>query len=349
MSAAQVHLTLAPIRGITDAVYRQAFARVFGGFERAVAPFVQLRQGQSLRAADLRQLAPENNRELPTIPQVLTNHADTFKDALRELCDQGHAEVNWNLGCPYPMVTKRGRGAGLLPTPERIAAILDSVLNECPVRLSAKLRLGLRDPDESLAVLEVLSRYPLSEVILHPRTAEQMYEGPVDVERAGCALALWRHPFVYNGDITTPQGFCELRNRLPAASGWMIGRGALTHQFFPALIQGTRLPDPAARRERLREFHDQLLAGYRSWLSGPAHLLAKMNEQWQYLASSFASPRPVLREIRHCRDLAAYAAAVAWVFDQPLAPAATPGTDGGRAGESLRISPESATRSSRRW
>ena len=320
MSDSKPLLILAPIRGITDAVYRQAFARVFGGFDRAVAPFLQLRQGQSLRPGDLRQVAPENNRELPTIPQVLTNHAETFNAALRELHALGHTEVNWNLGCPYPMVTKRGRGAGLLPHPERIAAILDPVLNQCPVRLSVKLRLGLRDPDEITAVLDVLNRYPLSEVILHARIAKQMYEGAVDVERAGRALAHCHHPFVYNGDITTPAGFCELRSALPAASGWMIGRGALANPFLPALLKGTPLPEPALRRKRLNEFHDQLLEGYSAWLSGPAHLLAKMNEQWQYLALSFAKARQVFLHVHHCRGLAAYTTAVAWAFDQPLAP-----------------------------
>jgi hypothetical protein len=63
---------LTPIRGITDVVYRAAFARCFGGFERAVAPYIQPRRGHELRPAELRQVAPEMNQSLIAIPQVVT-------------------------------------------------------------------------------------------------------------------------------------------------------------------------------------------------------------------------------------------------------------------------------------
>ena len=312
-------LILAPIRGITDAVYRDAFARCFGGFDRAVAPFIQLRQGQPLKPGELRQVAPEQNRSLRTIPQVLTNHAPTFAAALRELHDAGHDEVNWNLGCPYPMVAGRGRGSGLLPHPERIDAILTQVLEKTPVRLSVKLRLGYRNPDEYLAVLERLNRHPLTEVTLHARTAGQMYTGTVDLGRTGQALALCRQPFGYNGDITDPHGFRHLRQQLPGTATWMIGRGALACPFLPAWLKGAPLPAPDVRRRQLREFHALLLDGYRQWLSGPGHLLDKMKEQWTYLALSFAQPRLVIPRIRHSGDLTAYTAATEWAFDQALA------------------------------
>jgi len=312
-------LILAPIRGITDAVYRDAWARCFGGFDRAVAPFIQLRQGQPLRPAELRQVAPEHNRALPTIPQILTHHAPTLAAALRELHAAGHAEANWNLGCPYPTVAGRGRGAGLLPYPERIDAILAAVVAAAPVRLSVKLRLGYRDPDEVAAVMAVLNRYPLTEVILHARTAVQMYGGEVDLSRAAEALAACHHPFVYNGDIASPEGFAALRQRLPGTAAWMIGRGALACPFLPARLKGAALPPAETRRRLLREFHDRLAEGYSRWLSGPGHRLDKMKEQWAYLALAFAPARQILSRIRRSDTLSACDDAVAWALEQPLA------------------------------
>lgn len=319
-------LVMAPIRGVTDAVYRDAWARSFGGFARAVAPFIQLRQGQPLRPGELRQVSPANNSSLITVPQVLTHHALTFAAALRELHAAGHTEVNWNLGCPYPMVAKRGRGAGLLPHPDRLDAILAQVLADAPVRLSVKLRLGYRDPDEVLAVLAVLNRYPLTEVILHPRTATQMYGGAVDLARAAQALAVCRHPFTYNGDITSLEGLNERRRQLPGAAAWMVGRGALAWPFLPALLQGEVLPSAETRRQRLREFHDRLVAGYAEWLSGPRHRLDKLKEQWGYLALAFADPRQALTRIQRSDTLNAYEDAVAWAFDQALRSDPTDGT-----------------------
>ena len=314
-----LELILAPIRGITDAVYRRVFAGCFGGFDRAVAPFVQVPQGQSLRPGEQRQLTAAANPVLRTIPQLLSTHPPTLLDILGELRGLGHTEVNWNLGCPAPMVAGRGRGAGLLPHPDRIAAVLEQVLPKSPVRFSVKMRLGNRNPDEFPAVLEVLNRYPLTEVILHPRTAAQLYGGTVDLARAEQAAALCRHPFVYNGDITTPAGFQELRQRFPHATGWMIGRGALANPFLPAQLKGLPLPDADTRRRQLRQFHDRLHNSYALWLSGPGHLQDKLLEQWHYLAFAFAEPRQLLNRLRHSQNLEACAETVDWIFDQPLA------------------------------
>ena len=293
-----IRLILAPIRGVTDVVYRNAFAVCFGGFEGAVAPFFPLRQGHSLRPAELRQIAPENNHSLRAVPQVLTHHAPTFLAALRELKTAGHEAVNWNLGCPYPTVAGRGRGAGLLPDTKRIDAILASVMRDSPVQLSVKMRLGYHDPDEFQAVMEVLNRYPLTEIILHARTADQMYDGEVDITRATQALGLCRHPFVYNGDITNREGLSEIKRQLPGVTAWMIGRGALRNPFLPSLIQGERLPPPDVRRERLVKFHGLLFDGYGRWLSGDQHRLDKMKEHWVYLSYAFSDPRDVFSRIR---------------------------------------------------
>lgn len=279
----------------------------------AVAPFLQLRQGHSLRPGELRQVALENNQALRTIPQVLTNHAPTFSAALRELSLAGHKEVNWNLGCPYPTAAGRGRGAGLLPDAKRIDAILAEVMKDAPVRLSVKLRLGYHDPDEFQAVLEVLNQYPLAEVILHARTADQMYEGAVDIARAAQAMALCWHPFVYNGDITSLVGFHEMNRQLPGAAGWMIGRGALGNPFLPAQIKGMPLPPPETRRAQLLKFHGLLFEGYGQWLSGDQHRLDKMLEQWEYLSRLFVDAPSVFSRIRHSHA-DKYEKMVAWIF-----------------------------------
>ncbi len=315
-------LILAPIRGITDVVYRNAFARCFGGFDRAIAPYIQPRRGHALRPAELRQVAPEWNNALWTIPQVLTNDGETFAAALLDLHDAGHAEVGWNLGCPTPNVAGRKRGSGLLPDPERIDEILTHVLENTPVQLSVKIRLGYRDPEEHLAVIDVLNRHPLTEVTLHARTGDQMYNGVADVGRAAQALPRCRHPFVYNGDINDPGDFHALRQRLPDVAAWMIGRGALRCPFLPMLLkdasESPALPHPDLRRERLREFHGLLFEGYSELVSGPKHLLDKLIVQWTWLAHSFADPLAIQARIRQAADPAGYTKAVEWVFDQAL-------------------------------
>jgi tRNA-dihydrouridine synthase len=310
-------LQLAPVRGVTDVVYRQAFATCFGGFDSAVAPFSQLRQGHALREGELRQVALVNNRALRTIPQILTNHGPSFIAALRELGNAGHEEVNWNLGCPYPTTAGRGRGAGLLPEPGRIDGILAEVMNQTPVKVSVKMRLGYHNPDEFLAVMEVLNRYPLVGVTLHARTADQMYEGAVDIERARQALALCRHPFTYNGDITAESGFSELRQTLPGVTGWMIGRGVLANPWLALQIKGEPMPGDEEIRTLLTRFHAQLFDGYGQWLSGAQHRHDKMLEQWAHLSKVFADPAAIFARIRHSHP-GNYESTMAWAFQQAL-------------------------------
>ncbi len=310
---------LAPIRGITDVVYRDVFARCFAGFDRAIAPFITEQRGSGLLPYDREQLRLDRNQQLPMIPQVHTKHVPTFRRLLEELHELGHKEVNWNLGCPHPVVARRGRGAGLLPHPDRIDAILKEVLADCPVALSVKLRLGNRNADEYTAVLQVLNRYPLAEVILHARTAEQMYGGNVDLDRAAKAFALCRHPFVYNGDITGPTGFAVIRERLPAANRWMIGRGALKDPLLPELLRAGKSVAADERRRRLQAFHDELFAQYRRRLTHDGAALGKLKDHWTYLLAFFADPKPVWRRVRRSNDVDTYLRSTRWAFEQELA------------------------------
>ena len=105
-----------------------------------------------------------------------------------------------------------------------------------PIRLSVKLRLGRIDPDEIFANLPVLNRYPLAEVIVHPRTAGQMYGGRPDDLRFAAVLAESKHPVVYNGDINTLGDFFRREEQFANIAAWMSGRGILVEPHLAAAI-----------------------------------------------------------------------------------------------------------------
>ena len=175
-------LYLAPIRGITNKIYRNIFPKHFQGFDIAVAPFIAVKRKDKLRGAYIREFEPEKNRGLKTIPQILTADPEEFISIADCLSDMGYDIVNWNLGCPYPMEVNRGRGAALIPYPAKIDSFLEKTIPRVKLKISVKLRLGLSGPDEILRILPVFNRYPLHEIIIHARTAGQMYEGAVDLD-----------------------------------------------------------------------------------------------------------------------------------------------------------------------
>lgn len=306
-------LHLAPLRGITEAPFRSLFARFFPGFDSALAPFISTYQGNRIKTSHLADLLPENNMELPVVPQILSKNPDNFMSVARILLDLGYDRVNWNLGCPWPMVANKGRGSGLLPFPERVDAFLDKA-HQLPLTITIKTRLGRRQADEIFKLLPIFNRYPLGEIIIHPRTGVQMYGGTVDLDTFERCLALCRHPVVYNGDLTTPADLSRLASRFPSVSAWMIGRGALADPFLPAAIKG--LPRPARPLEQLRAFHDELFALFSATQAGPGHLLGRLKGVWLYLAPSFADGRKLLKKIQKIRRIDSYTQLIDEIFSE---------------------------------
>jgi tRNA-dihydrouridine synthase len=316
MATTRDSLWLAPIRGVTGDLFRGAFARHFPGFDGALAPFIRPLPDNRLKPSDLRELAPENNQALPVVPQIISNDPRQIISLGRALFDLGYDTLNWNLGCPYPMVAKKKRGSGLLPDPERIDAILSQVVPAIPNRLSLKLRLGRQRPEEIGHLLPIFNRYPLTELIIHPRLGVQMYKGDVDLEGFAECLRCSRHPLTYNGDLNDVQTYRSLKQRFPDVTSWMLGRGALANPFLPGALKGHPVSSPEARRTLLVAFHDDLLAGYAERLSGPGHLLNKMREVWPYLAGAFLNRKRVYRQIRKAATMEEYAAVAASIFGE---------------------------------
>jgi tRNA-dihydrouridine synthase B len=293
-------LILAPLRGVTDAIFRTTFAECFGGVDRAVAPFLTSVRGPKVKPKLLKDVLPERNTRMPLTPQILAKDPDEFVIMARALFDLGYAAVKWNLGCPYPMVAKKGRGSGMLPHPERIEGFLDTVLAAIPGRVSIKTRLGRFSAAEIDDLLPIFNRYPLSAVIIHPRTGVQMYTGSADLARFGECFALCRRPVVYNGDIDTAETFASLAGRFEAVAGWMLGRGLIANPFLAEEIGGAVL-EAAERIERFQRFHDLLVERYSAVLFGPSHLVQRMKGLWQYFHRPFVNGRKVLKKIHKTR------------------------------------------------
>lgn len=312
-------LSLAPLHGVTGRTFRGAFFAHFAGWDEAVAPFIPATSEASLTEKQFRDLVPREAGGPAIVPQLLGNEAESFVKTANSLADAGYAEVNWNLGCPYPMVANKKRGSGLLPHPELIDSILSSALPRVRVPVSAKIRLGRESARELDALIPVLNRHPLSRVIVHARVGVQMYEGKVDLEGFGRALEGIVHPVAYNGDIAGAAAYRALRDRFPSVGSFMIGRWALADPFIALDIKG--LPRPERPLEVLRSFHDELYAAYSEQLQGPRHVLDKMKEIWGFLALSFAESGRVAKRIVRTKGTYEYEEAVRAVFrEEPWRP-----------------------------
>jgi tRNA-dihydrouridine synthase B len=308
------HLIMAPLRGFTDAVFRNAFQRHFQGIDEAVAPFVTSIKGRRIKPSHLRDLNPEENRAMPVVPQILSNNSAEFICLAKSLFDLGYTEINWNLGCPYPMVAKKMRGSGLLPHPEVVDRLLFEILGAIPGRLSIKTRLGLYSAAEMDRLIPVLNHHALVRVIIHPRIGVQMYTGHVDLDAFAACLSKIVHPVVYNGDIDQSDTFAQLEARFPGVGGWMLGRGLIANPLLPEMIQ-RQSTSIGNRFSRFKNFHDALVDGYSRLFCGPGHVLDRMKGFWRYWAEGFADGRRTLMRIRKVDSLQRYQLLVSAFFD----------------------------------
>ncbi len=303
---------LAPLRGLTDAVFRSVYGSFFSGIDCAVTPFLTTVEGFRIKPSHLKEVLPEYNRCMSIVPQILSKSSGDFIALARALFDLGHTRVNWNLGCPFPMVARKQRGSGMLPYPDVIDRFLDQALAVIDNCLSIKLRLGRFVSSEIFDLLPVLNRYPIEALIIHPRTGVQMYNGLPDLDAFERCLGATHHAVVYNGDIVALTDFERLRARFPGLNGWMIGRGVLMNPFLPGTLKG--YASSGDRLALFRRFHEALFEAYGRFLKG-AHLVDKLKGFWTYFAHFIPGGAGIRKQVHKANSIQRYREAIALFFD----------------------------------
>ena len=308
-------LLSSPLQGFTDFRFRNAQNNQFGGIDTFYAPYIRLNGKFSIKNAYQRDLLPENNSGLKVIPQIITNDADEFLFVANYVQQLGYKELNWNLGCPYPMVTKCGMGSGLINDSGKINEILKKVQAESDILVSMKMRLGYENSDEIIKSLPILDTFPLKNIAIHARIGKQLYKGGVDLEGFQKCIDTTKHTLYYNGDITSVAKFREMQERFPTINHWMIGRGLIADPFLPSMIKNNTLEYPENKIALFIEFHNTLYQQYSESLFGATHILLKMYHLWEYFSLSFFDPRKTLKKIKKAKSIKNYEAAVADIFN----------------------------------
>ena len=305
-------IRFAPMEGLTDTVYRRIHHQHFGGVGKYYIPFVSPTQHHVFTPKEMRAIGPEHNAGIPTVPQILAKDAERFLWAAGEMAAMGYDEVNLNIGCPSGTVTAKGKGAGMLRDLYALDTLLNEVCERSPVAVSVKTRIGFDSPDEWPEILEVLSEYPLKEIIIHPRTRQGFYKvGTLHPEtfRAAAEKGL---PLVYNGDLFTAADCAALQVEYPGMP-MMLGRGMVCN---PALAQEA-CGGAALEKETFRVFHDALWDAYQQ--DRPldrAH--SRMRELMIYMSCCFADADKAAKNVRKSNPKN-YEDAVSRLFEHDLA------------------------------
>ncbi|MBR7067321.1 MAG: tRNA-dihydrouridine synthase family protein [Bacteroidales bacterium] len=298
----------APMQGYTDAPYRNAHAALFGGIAAYYTPFIRLERG-TFRTRDVRNADLTQNTGQHLIPQLIARDAHEARTIVDKLTEMGHTEVDINMGCPYPMITNRGRGAAILANPQQVADVLNVVREHSSIGFSLKMRLGMEQPNECMTLLPIINDTPLRHVTMHPRVAGQLYDGKCNLDAFACFAEGCQHPIIYNGDIATIADIQRVAEQFPWLAGVMIGRGLLSNPALAMEYAAGQALAPDELLRRIRQMHQQLLDHYSATLNGDAQVLAKMRPFWEYLLPE--GNRKSKKRIARTTSLSAYKVAVA--------------------------------------
>lgn len=307
-----MNLYFAPMEGLTGYVYRNAHRACFGGVDKYFTPFLSPNQNHRFTAKEEKDVLPEHNEGIPLVPQILTNRAEDFIWAAEEMKARGYREVNLNLGCPSGTVVSKYKGAGFLARQEALNRFLDRIFQEVDLEISVKTRIGIAAPEEFPELMEIFNRYPIRELIVHPRLRTDFYKNTPDRESFGYAVKESRAPLCYNGDIFTGEAFRSAASRFPSVEHVMLGRGLLANPALAERIRG--IEEAPLTSSRLAAFHRVLYEGYRLAIPEERNVLFKMKEMWTYLICMFPEADRYGKKIKKAKSAGEYEAAVAALF-----------------------------------
>ena len=298
------------MEGLTGYIYRNAHKAFFNNIDKYFSPFIVANQSERFKTKELNDVLPENNQGIVLIPQILTNNAKDFIHTSKKLKFLGYNEINLNLGCPSGTVVSKNRGSGFLAKREELDAFLDEIFSESITSISVKTRIGKDRCEEFYDLIEIFNKYPIKELIIHPRIQKDFYKNKPNMKIFNDALVLSKNPVCYNGDIFTLKDYKGFSTDFPGVDSLMIGRGLIANPGMVSLIES----NIKLNKNSLKDFHDKIYEDYKRVLFGDRNVLCKMKELWLYMIPMFTDNAKYAKKIKKANRLSDYEEAVSSLF-----------------------------------
>ena len=299
-------LYFAPMEGITSYTYRNAHSECFKGCDKYFAPFIVPTENERITLKTLKDLLPENNKT-KVVPQVLSNDGKVFGEFTKKLLYLGYNEVNLNFGCPSGTVVKKNRGAGALKDLDALDKFLNDAFSNCDIKISVKTRTGFDSHEEFDKIMEVYNKYPISELIVHPRIREEYYKGSPNMTSFEKAYNSTKTDLCYNGDVWTKEIYDGLFTKYPNIKSVMLGRCAVKN---PALFREIKGGEKLKTKE-LIEFTKVLQEKYMELLKSEHYTFLRLKELWMLMVLNFEEEKKIVKGIKKSNKLSDLNATIA--------------------------------------
>ena len=222
-------LALAPMQGVTDLPFLKLIA-AYGGADVYVTEYFRVYATSRLDKNILKSVT-ENPTGRPVIAQMIGNDIPALVRTARELQQYPVAAVDLNLGCPAPVVYRKGAGGGLLREPKRVDDILGALRDAVSIPFTVKTRIGFDSAAVFSELLPIFAKHSLDLLAVHARTVKEMYRSEVHYDFIARAVAELPCPILANGNVYSAQKAAEVL-KLTGARGLMIGRGVIRNPWL---------------------------------------------------------------------------------------------------------------------
>ena len=246
-------IVLAPMAGYTDLPFRRICRRMGAG---AVSTELVSVDGLVRSSIQTLHMLSSDPAERPVAAHLYGHDPAVFAEAAVLVEQMGRFDwIDINAGCPVPKVVRRGAGAGLLKTPERLFAIVSAVRNAVKLPVSVKTRIGASREQFNIAeVARGIEDAGADALALHARFTVDRHSGPADWDTiARIKAAARRMTVIGNGGVTTPAQAIEFLARY-GVDAVMVGRAAIGNPWFfagtSALLAGREPPPGPTLEER---------------------------------------------------------------------------------------------------
>lgn len=293
---------LAPLEGVTTYVYRNAYHKYFYPMDKYFLPFIVPHKEKNFSTREKKELSLENNQGLFSVPQLLTNNAADFLKTANDIIQMGYEEINLNLGCPSGTVVSKKKGSGFLAYPDELDSFLEEIFSKANFKISIKTRIGKDDPEEFYKLLEIYNKYPIEELIIHPRIQTDYYKNTVNQEMYRYAYENSKSPICFNGDIFSKEKYEEIMERFPNTDKVMLGRGIISNPALLCEIAENR----KLSQEQFLNFHNMIYEEYKQISYGERNVLFKMKELWFYMGNLFVDSEKLMKKIKKAEKLKVY-------------------------------------------
>ena len=302
----------APLQGFTEATWRNIHDLTYGGIDTYITPFIRIEKGE-IRSKDIRDTEKKNNSVPHLIPQIIAATPDELLPIAEFIASEGYCEADINMGCSFALQVRRQHGAGLLPHPEAVEALMRATEKMPEIKFSVKMRLGWDSKEEWRSILPVLNGTALTRITLHPRLGREQYKQPADREEFARFYEECRHPLVYNGDLLTLEDMMQTAADFPRLEGMMIGRGLLANPALGKEYKEQRTLGRGEKASLLADFHNRFYQTITPRLQGNTQILSKVKPYWEYLLPDMEKRdrKAILKSSTAEKYLAAVNAAIA--------------------------------------